>query len=166
MDVMLSIDDKDPTMMTALTDDKCVSSMPMNEKRAWLALASSVVVYGSYFTVIAQQQGRQDTLYMLVLFAIATVSHGLIVAAGTTMFILRNRAEARQRPDERDRAIARSAATVAYFVLMAEMIVVGVVMPFNSTGWRITGAALLALVVSEIVRHAVTIANYRRGWHG
>ncbi|KRA84689.1 hypothetical protein ASD76_08735 [Altererythrobacter sp. Root672] len=153
--------------MTTAPDDKCGSSLPLHEKRAWLALTSSVVVYGSYFTIIAQlPPSEQDTLYMLVLFAVATVSHGLIMAVGTALLTLRNRAEAKERPDERDRALSRGAATVAYFVLMAEMIVVGVVMPFNSSGWRITTAALLALVVSEIVRHAVTIANYRRGWHG
>src|SRR5688572_15784019 len=106
--------------MAALQDDECGTGMPLHEKRAWLALASSVIVYGAYFALAQLQPGKQEVFYMLVLFAIATVSQALIMALGTTMLTLRNRAEAKERPDERDRAIARGAATVAYFVLMAE----------------------------------------------
>lgn len=154
-------------MTTTLPDDECGSGMPLQEKRAWLALISSVVVYGAYFTLIARlQEDEQDVVYMLLLFAIATVSHALITVVGTTMLTFRNRAAAKDGPDERDRAIARGAAAVAYSVLMVEMVVVGIVMPFNSAGWGITSAALLAMVVSEVVRHAVTVVNYRRGWHG
>jgi hypothetical protein len=38
--------------------------------------------------------------------------------------------------DERDRAIDRHAAKTAYFLLTG-MIVVGMVMPFNKSGWEV-----------------------------
>ena len=167
VDVKADKANKRRVMTTTLPDDECGPSMPLHEKRAWLALVSSVVVYGAYFTLVARLRAdEQDVVYMLMLFAIATVGHALITAVGTTMLTFRNRAESKEPPDERDRAIARGAATVAYSVLIVEMVVVGIVMPFNSAGWGITSAALLAMVVSEVVRHAVTILNYRRGWHG
>ena len=154
-------------MMTPLPDDECGPSMPFHEKRAWLALVSSAIVYGAYFAVLARLPAdERDVITMLVLFAIATVGQALMMAVGSIMLTMRNRSEARERPDERDRAIARGAATAAYFVLRAGMVGVGIVMPFNSAGWGITSAALLAMVVAEVVRHAVAIVNYRRGWHG
>jgi hypothetical protein len=68
--------------------------------------------------------------------------------------------------DERDRAIARRGASIAYFVLMIGVIVVGCVMPFSHHGWEIINAALLALVTAEIVRYGTVVLSYRRGWHG
>lgn len=152
-------------MMTRSPDEECGAVMSHHERRAWLALVSSVVVYGAYFTLVAQLP-RREVVQMLVLFAVATVGQALAMAVGTAILASRNRAEAKEPPDERDRAIARGSAMVAYFALMAGMIVVGIVMPFSAAGWEITNAALLAMVAAEIVRHAVTIVHYRRGWHG
>ena len=82
------------------------------------------------------------------------------------MLAIRARREAQAKPDERDRAIARRGASVAYFVLMAGMILVGVVMPFGDPRWKIINAALLSLVIAEATRHVLVILSYRRGWHG
>ena len=44
----------------------------------------------------------------------------------------------------------------------ALFIVVGVVMPFSDSGWKLTNTALLAIVLAETVRDALMIAGYRR----
>ena len=56
----------------------------------------------------------------------------------------------------------RRATSTAYYVLMGGMILVGVVMPFTSTGWKIVNAALLMIVVAEIVHYGVIVSSYRR----
>ena len=52
--------------------------------------------------------------------------------------------------------------TSAYSVLMFGMILVGVIMPFNSGGWTIVNGTLFMIVAAEIVRYAVTVVLYRR----
>jgi hypothetical protein len=47
-------------------------------------------------------------------------------------------------------------------VLLGGMILVGVVMPFNSGGWQIIHAALFMIVAAEMVHHGVAIFSYRR----
>src|SRR5690348_7732631 len=64
--------------------------------------------------------------------------------------------------DERDRAIDGRATRTAYFVLLTGMIVVGVVMPFSDSGWKLTNTALFAIVLAETVRYALIVAGYRR----
>jgi len=64
--------------------------------------------------------------------------------------------------DERDRAIDGRATRTAYFVMLTGMIVVGVVMPFSDSGWKLTNTALLAIVLAETVRYALIVAGYRR----
>ncbi len=70
--------------------------------------------------------------------------------------------EARTPPDERDRAITSRSITFAYYVLIAGMILVGCIMPFNSGGWRIINAALAMIVAAELVHYGVIVVSYRR----
>jgi len=103
---------------------------------------------------------------MLVLFGGVTIVQAIVVAIVSAVLGIQARREAQAKPDERDRAIARRGASVAYFVLMVGMILVGVVMPFGDPRWKITNAALLSLVIAEAVRYILVILSYRRGWHG
>jgi hypothetical protein len=64
-------------------------------------------------------------------------------------------------PDERDRAIMRRSISFDYYVLIAGMIVVGCIMPFSFTGWAIINAALLMLVVAEVVHYSAVVVSYR-----
>ena len=68
--------------------------------------------------------------------------------------------------DERDRAISRRSLGAAYYVLIAGVILVGCVMPFQSAGWRLINAAVAAIVLAEVVRYGVAAYCYRRGFHG
>jgi uncharacterized membrane protein (DUF485 family) len=138
--------------------------MAWREKTAWITLVSMLIAYGVYFTLISQS--RLPAMAMLGLFAGITVVQVIAVVVVTTVLAALSSAEARAKPDERDRAVARRGASIAYFVLMVGVITVGVVMPFRDAGWRLTNAALFALVVAETVRHLIVVISYRRGWHG
>ena len=65
-----------------------------------------------------------------------------------------------------DRAIERRGASLAYYVLICGMILVGIVMPFSEAPWKIINAALAAIVIAEAVHHGFVLLSYRRGWHG
>lgn len=64
--------------------------------------------------------------------------------------------------DERDHAIDVLATRTPYFVMLTGMIVVGAVMLFSDSGWKITNTALLAIVLAETARYALIVAGYRR----
>jgi hypothetical protein len=138
--------------------------MAWREKVAWLTLLCMVVAYSVYFGLTAM--APRSTLQQLLLFGQVTIVQGIVVIIASITLSLMAGKEARAKPDERDRAIGRRGAGIAYFFLMGGIIVVGVVMPFMEQGWRIVNAALLSLVIAEIIRHVVIIWSYRRGWHG
>ena len=138
--------------------------MAWREKQAWLALSVLVVGYGVYFALVAGE--RRSMLAMLLLFGGVAIAQAVVMIVGSIVLAVRAGKEAQARADERDRAIDRRSARIAYFVLLIGMIMVGVVMPFSEQGWRISNAALLALVVAEVVRYGVVVVSYRRGWNG
>ena len=137
--------------------------MAWREKQAWLALSVMVVAYGVYFALVAGE--RRSMLAMLLLFGGVAIAQAVVMIVGSIVLAVRAGKEAQARADERDRAIDRRSARIAYFVLLIGMIMVGVVMPFSEQGWRISNAALLALVVAEVV-YGVVVVSYRRGWNG
>lgn len=142
--------------------------MAFKEKIAWLSLVAMVVAYGVYFTLISPAflPGGATTGYLLALLGGVLIAQAVVVVVASIALAVQAGREANAPADERDRAIARRGAAVAYFVLLVGIIVVGCVMPFSAHGWQIVNAALLALVVAEIVRYGVVVASYRRGWHG
>ncbi|MBW4331414.1 hypothetical protein KY084_11110 [Stakelama sp. CBK3Z-3] len=145
--------------------------MAYKEKIAWLTLGSMLVAYGVYFSLLAlyfdpAAPDGPRILRMLILFGSVTIVQAIFVAIVAAIIAIGARRAGEDRPDERDRAIARRGTNAAYFVLMTGMILVGVVMPFGDPRWKITNAALLALVIAEATRHTLIIASYRRGWHG
>lgn len=141
------------------------TGMPYREKTAWLALIAMAVTFGPYFVIVALGILPREALpnpRQLVLFAVAAVAQGLIQGAGYLYFSRVSPQEARTPPDERDRAIMRRSISIAYYVLLAGLIEVGVVMPFTSSGWTIINAALFTIVAAELVRYGVIVLSYRR----
>lgn len=138
--------------------------MAWREKLAWLSLVSMVAAYGTYFALILH--APRSTVASLALFGAITVAQAMVTIVASIALALGAVAEARAPADERDREIGRRGARIAYFVLLVGMILVGVVMPLNTSGMRIVNTALLALVIAEVTRQAVVVASYRRGWHG
>ena len=141
--------------------------MPYREKVTWLTLIAQVATLGPYLAImaIAPPTAPMPDYQPLTLFAFATVAQMLILGAGHVWLRIRSPEDARVPADERDRAIARRALGAAYYTLLVGMILVGIVMPFRSSGWTIINAAIAAILVAEVVHHGVTVWSYRRGWH-
>jgi hypothetical protein len=137
--------------------------MPYREKTAWLALVAMAVTFGPYFTMVASLQREPlPNLRQLGLFAAAAIVQLLILGLGHLYLGRRSPEEARTPPDERDRAIRGRSISSAYYLLIAGMILVGCVMPLNSSGWTIIKAALLTIVAAEVVHYGVVVFSYRR----
>ena len=142
--------------------------MAFREKIAWLTLGTMLVAYAAYFGVVgpAAGFGRSGLVDVIWSFGPVAATQALVVLAGSAVLAIAARREARAPADERDRAIARRGSTMGYFVLLAGMILVGVLMPFSEPAWKIVNCALAAIVAAEAVRYAVILLSYRRGWHG
>ena len=141
--------------------------MNFREKTAWLNVIAMVAAYSLYFGLLlfGHPAGR-DVFPMLWLFGSIAVAHALTVIVGTVILSALAPKSERARADERDRAIRRRGATMAYYVLLVGMMVVGVYMPFIESGVPLANAGLFAIVAAELVNSAVVLVSYRRGWHG
>lgn len=139
--------------------------MAYREKIAWLTLVCMAITYTLYFSLIA---GRPpgNMFDIIKLFGGVTIVQAAVVVAGSAWIAIRAGGNNARIMDERDRAIARRGATVAYYVLLVGMILVAVVMPFTETAWKIVNTGLLAIVIAEAVRLILILLSYRRGWHG
>jgi hypothetical protein len=49
---------------------------------------------------------------------------------------------------------------------MAGIIMVGCVMPFTDSGWRIVHTTLFFILIAEVVHSGLVVAGYRRGLRG
>ncbi|MCA1196581.1 hypothetical protein K9B35_01230 [Sphingomonas sp. R647] len=143
--------------------------MAYREKLAWLELIGMVIAYGGYFIavgIVDPAPGRLETLTYVALFGAASVIRLLILGSGWLFLRAQMGSDARAKPDERDRSIARRGASTGYYVLMGLMLWVGVVLPLTDSGWAVANAALAAIIIAEIVRDIMVVISYRRGWHG
>lgn len=139
--------------------------MAYREKIGWLSLIAMALTFGPYFALVAMHvypDAALPDVRQLILFGVTTVAQAFIIGVGHLYFRRSSPDDARMPPDERDRAIMQRSVSSAYYVLIAGMIMVGVMMPFNSSGWKIVNAALFMIVAAEIVRHGVGVASYRR----
>ncbi|MDO9224252.1 MAG: hypothetical protein Q7U20_11140 [Caulobacter sp.] len=139
--------------------------MPHKEKIAWLLLVTMLVCYIPYFTLAYVNPPPPEelpNLPQLGLLAITGTAHALIQGLGRLWFRIRSPEDARATADERDRDIQRRSTTVAYYVLLAGFILVGVVMPFTDRGWTIVNAALFMIVLAETVQGGIAVWGYRR----
>lgn len=139
--------------------------MPYRERTAWLSLLAMIVTFGPYFTMIATgylPSGPMPNLRQLATFAVTAVVQALILGVGHLYLRRASIQDARTPLDERDQAIMRRSVSSAYYVLIAGMILVGCVMPFNSSGWSIVNAALFMIVAAEVVHYGVVVFSYRR----
>ncbi|MFD3165234.1 hypothetical protein [Herpetosiphon sp. NSE202] len=137
--------------------------MAYREKTAWLSLIALAVAFGPYFalTVISPPDNTLPNLSQLGFFGIASVIRMLILGGGY-LYLRHNSPKADRMPlDERDRAISQRSITAAYYVLMAGMLIVGMIMPFNQSGWTLVNSALLMIVLAEVVCGSIVVLSYR-----
>lgn len=139
--------------------------MSYREKTAWLSLIAMALTFGPYFAIVKAGVFQSDALpnlRQLGVYAAAALTQVLLLGVGHLYLRYRSPEEARIPPDERDRAIKYRSMSYAYGVLIAGMIMVGVIMPFNSAGWSIVNAALFMIVIAEVVHYGAVVASYRR----
>ena len=134
------------------------------ERLAVLSLGAVLLAYIPYFsyvTVSPPPDGSPE-VGRLVAFAVAAGMHAVLQLAGTLWLRSVTPPDAVKLRGERDRAIAHSARSLAYGVLIAGVCVSGVVMPFQVGGWRIVNTSLFAVVLAEAVHHATVVVRYRQ----
>ena len=132
------------------------------EKRAWLSLWSMCPPYCIYFAIlIGFPELLSTVLERFGCLAVVATIHALAYIGGL-LAIKRHEAGEPLLEDERDRAIDGRATRLAYFILLAGMIVVGMVMPFNNSGWKLVNTALLFIVLTETARYVLILLGYRR----
>ncbi len=139
--------------------------MPYREKIAWLSLVAIVVAFGPYFSIVALSPPPDDVLPnlgQLGLLGTATLLQVLILGIGHFSLRRLSPQDALLPLDERDRAIEHRSFRFAYYVLIGGMIVVGCVMPFDSTGWSIVNSAVLMIIAAELVHFGFVAYSYRR----
>lgn len=136
--------------------------MSSREKFSWVWLATMIVTYGAYFAAVARMPAEHSTLTPFLLLGGTTIVQVVIIIIASIAIRVMDGAPSPK--DERDRAIEHRAATIAYYTLMTGIVLVGCVMPFSSGGWTIVNAAVLAIVISEIVHHGLVAAGYKWGW--
>ncbi len=156
-------------MLNPLRSDLADEPLPTShrERVARLSLLALGLAFVPYFALVALDPPTAPLpdLGSLLRFAIAAGVQVLILAIGHARLRLRQPEEARAAADERDRAIAYRSLQLAYYVLLVGLILVGVVMPFEDSGWKLVNTALFALVGAEVVHQAAKVWGYRKGWH-
>lgn len=131
------------------------------ESRAWLSLWGMCPPYLIYFAVQLASPGWPGTILGRFGFLAAVAcAHATVYVVGLSVLKLRERG-AGLLADERDRAIDARGTRTAYFVLLTGTIVVGMMMPFGQSGWKVVNAALLAIVLAEATRNIMIVVGYR-----
>ena len=132
------------------------------EKRAWLSLWSMCPAYLLYFTIQIGYPSLFTTLLERIACLAAVASFHAVVYVAGLIAMKRRETKDESFDDERDRAIDARATRTAYFVLLTGIILVGMVMPFSSSGWEIVNSALFMIVLAEATRYALMVVGYRR----
>jgi hypothetical protein len=131
------------------------------ETRARLMLWTMIPIYLVYFAIqVAAPAWLTGILPRIACLAAASGGHGIVYLICLLVLMARERGQG-LHADERDRAIEASATLIAYYVLMAGTVVVGMVMPFTKTGWSLVNAALLWIVLAEALRNLLIVRGYR-----
>lgn len=140
--------------------------MVQKERFALVWLIALITILGVYF-VFASIIRASDTEPRFVVqisgLAAALISLAAVVGVYSLITFARYPDRSISDLDERDRLIEFKASQTAYKVLIAGMIVVGCVMPFNKIGWDIVNAAVFAIAISEVIRSGLILRGYRRG---
>ena len=141
--------------------------MHSKERTAWAWLICLLIAPSLYFVWLRHLHVLPDStdLSRLANLAVPLVVMAL-VALGVRLANVRNaHKEGQVSLDERDQLIEARASAVAYQVLMAGLIVVGMVMPFSASRWELIDTAFFAIVLAELVHTALILRAYRNGIH-
>ena len=152
--------------------------MPFREKLAWISLASTLLIWGSYFVEIGLDAavGRLETGALLGLFIGRVVLSVIVEVVLATAAALLAPKEANAPADERETLIGLKATNAAYAVLSFGAVIAAVtgalvavrgagLLPQTEADVAFVSAngVLFALVLAELVRSTWQIVGYRRG---
>lgn len=142
--------------------------MLQRERAAWVWLSAMALFMGTYFAAVATIKELRIELSFLAqieMLAAPTGAMAVAVLADRLVAWLRSRGQEPETVDERDRLIEFHATRIAYYILMAGMILVGCIMPLDrtKTGWDVVNAALFYIVLAEAVKQVLILRAYRRG---
>ncbi len=140
------------------------NAMPLHEKRAWLGLATTAVVYGAFLAEMLATPADQLTLFRFMMaFTVAITIQSVILAIGHSIFAVRDPDAVKAPLDERDLLVARRSTRAADGTLMSVVFILGIALPYYAAaGWQITLAAIMAMVAADMVRSLAIVVNYRR----
>jgi hypothetical protein len=143
-----------------------MNSLTFQEKRIWVSLLTTLVIFGYYFKNVYEsfRSSAVDPGEMIGLFISVTVMLIIVEIFSEILLSFGAGRDAKQPKDERDRLIELKATKFAYYLLMA-----GIWISFAavfSTSPRITmpNALLFFLVLAEVVKFALQLFFYRRGF--
>ena len=134
--------------------------MALREKSAWMSFWTTLVVYGAYFAYVGQAAAAGRP----VGFAgpLTTCIFALVVLqVGLQIIIAALNREPRGPRDERERLIDLTVSTRAFYVLQVAAMGAAVTVYFFDKG-LMANAVILALALSELVRHGGIVLGYRR----
>lgn len=151
-------------MNACMDSGESENAMPLQEKRAWLGLATTTIVYGGFLVqVLSTDPSALTLIRFILLFTLAMIVQSVILAIGNSVFAARDPEGFKAPPDERDLLVVRRSTTAAYGTLMAAVFLMGLALPhYAAAGWQITLAAIMVMSVADIVRSLAIIVNYRR----
>jgi hypothetical protein len=140
--------------------------MPFREKIAWVSLAGIALAFIPYFALTESYAGpaRLYPAYSGALFIGISVLVAILVTIASIGVALTNIRDAQAPTDERDRTVARRASSIAYAVLLPALFLAMATAFFGWSTAAVVNAVLAAVVVAELVRNALEIIGYRRGW--
>lgn len=138
--------------------------MTFHEKSRWIALLANLGVWSWYFLTVARVRaaGAPDAPYVIATMLPVIIAITVIHIVAHAAVALWKPSEARTGMDEREQAIARRAAVIAYNVLAVGLVLAVGATLFNWTAFFAINAVMFVFIVAESVRYALEIVAYRR----
>lgn len=139
--------------------------MLQRERNTWIWLASLVVIFAAYFTVVVLKEPADPPFLERIRdLAVALGTLGVIAIVTQALPLLTRAGREAAQADERDRLISQQGAARAYWVLIGGMILVGGIMPFTEPTWKVVNTAMLAIALAEATGAVSVLLSYRRGF--
>ena len=139
--------------------------MSFREKTAWVTLCAILIVSGMYVFHMPTPFKPHHPLSVLHAMAASLLAYLLIEVVAWMVLRWRYPRDAREPKDEREKLIDLKAQRIAYYALAAgSMVAVFVTLHVAGAGPVAVGMSVfMALVLSQVIKHAARIVYYRRG---
>jgi small-conductance mechanosensitive channel len=140
--------------------------MSFREKTAWVTLCAIVAVSLLYVFHLPTPFVPNPTLHVVHAMGASVLAYLAIEIIAWLVLRWRYPRDAREPKDEREKLIDLKAIRIAYYVLAAASLTgIFITLHVANAGDVAMGMAVfLAFLLSQVVKHAVRIAYYRRGF--